>query len=106
LFGTLISWVASAHGGHGYVDTANGDRYFLHRNFIKSGDPRPGASAMFSVLPPANPDAKYPRAMDVVINANTPGARETKLLPKPMSIGEILGGDAKVSLDGVDMSKQ
>ena len=54
VFGILSVWIASEHGGHGYVDTVNSERYFVHRNYIRSGDPRPGASAVFSVLPPAN----------------------------------------------------
>jgi len=78
-FGTLTSWFASEHGGYGYVDTANGNRYFLHRRFIRSGDPRPGSSIVFTTLPPATDVAKYPRAIDATINANTPAARETEI---------------------------
>jgi hypothetical protein len=81
LFGTLTIWIASENGGHGYIDSATG-RYFLHRRFIRSGDPRPGASAVFSVLPPAN-GGKYPRAVDTVVNANTEAAKQTKITAKP-----------------------
>jgi hypothetical protein len=82
LFGILTVWIASENGGHGYIDNASG-RYFVHRRFIKSGDPRPGASAIFSVLPPANAEAKYPRAIDVVFNSNTEAAKQTKIPAKP-----------------------
>jgi hypothetical protein len=82
MFGILTVWIASENGGHGYIDNASG-RYFVHRRFIRSGDPRPGASAVFSVLPPANAEAKYPRAIDVVINANTEAAKQTKIPAKP-----------------------
>lgn len=47
LFGTLSAWLASEHGGYGYIDTRAGERFFTHRKFLKSGDPRPGASAVF-----------------------------------------------------------
>jgi hypothetical protein len=88
LFGTLTVWIASENGGHGYIDNASG-RYFVHRRFIRSGDPRPGASAVFSVLPPANAGAKYPRAIDIVINANTEAAKQTKIPAKPPNRGEV-----------------
>jgi len=81
-FGTLMVWIASEHGGFGFVNTSDGGRFFLHRNWIVSGDPRPGSPIVFEVLPPANPTAKFPRAINATINANTPGARETKIQPK------------------------
>jgi hypothetical protein len=90
LFGTLTVWIASENGGYGYVDTANGDRYFVHRRFLRSGDPRPGASAVFSPLPPANAEAKYPRAVDVVINANTELAKQTKIPAKPSVANSVV----------------
>jgi hypothetical protein len=80
LFGTLTIWIASENGGHGYIDAESG-RYFVHRRFIRSGDPRPGASAVFSILPPAN-GGKYPRAVDIVFNSNTEAAKQTKITAK------------------------
>jgi len=82
LFGTLTVWIASENGGHGYIDAESG-RYFVHRRFLRSGDPRPGASAIFSALPTANAEAKYPRAVDVVFNGNTQAAKQTKIPAKP-----------------------
>jgi hypothetical protein len=83
LFGILTVWIASEHGGRGYIDSASG-RYFVHRRFIRSGDPRPGASAVFSILPPAN-GGKYPRAIDVTFNSNTEAAKQTKIAAKPVA---------------------
>jgi hypothetical protein len=80
-FGTLTVWMASEHGGYGYISDARGDKFFLHRRFIQSGNPTPGSSVIFEVLPAA-PNAKYPRAVNATINANTPGARGTKIQPR------------------------
>ncbi len=81
LVGILKIWSASASGGFGYVDTPSGERFFIHRKYIKSGNPTPGSSAIFTSAP-ANPGTAYPRAIDVVLNSNTPAARETKIQPK------------------------
>jgi|HubBroStandDraft_2_1064218.scaffolds.fasta_scaffold860042_2 hypothetical protein len=53
VFGILSVWIASEHGGHGYVDTVNSERYFVHRNYIRSGDPRPVPllSFLYCLLP-------------------------------------------------------
>jgi hypothetical protein len=84
VFGVLSVWIASENGGYGYIDAESG-RYFVHRRFLRSGDPRPGASAVFSILPPANAEAKYPRAIDVIINANTEAAKQTKIPAKSVA---------------------
>lgn len=84
-FGILSVWIVSENGGYGYTDADSG-RYFVHCRFIRSGDPRPGASAVCSVLSPANDEAKYPRAIDVVVNANTGAAKHTKLPAKPTGV--------------------
>jgi hypothetical protein len=81
IFGTLESWHASEHGGFGFVTTPSGGKYFLHRKYIKSGSPIPGASAVFEVLPPAA-GTTNPRAINANLNANVPSAKETKIAPK------------------------
>jgi hypothetical protein len=82
IFGSLAVWVASESGGYGFIDDANGTRYFTHRRHIKSGSPVPGAVAVFEVLPPATTTARYPRAVAVILNANTEAARQTRIQPK------------------------
>ena len=80
-FGTLESWHASTNGGYGFITTASGGPYFLHRKYIRSGDPRPGASVVFEVVAPAAGTTR-PRAVNAVLNANVPGAQETKIMPR------------------------
>jgi hypothetical protein len=82
VFGTLAVWVASQSGGYGFIDDQSGTRYFLHRKNLRSGIPLPGAPAIFEVLPPATETARYARAVNVTLNANTPQARETRIQPK------------------------
>jgi len=108
-FGTLTSWFASEHGGYGYVDTANGNRYFLHRRFIRSGDPRPGSSIVFTTLPPATDVAKYPRAIDATINANTPAAREAeieRLLARKKQRQKLLPSFRQIPVDSKSAAKR
>jgi cold shock CspA family protein len=81
IFGTLESWQASEHGGFGFVTTTSGGRYFLHRKFILSGSPTPGASVVFEVAPPAAGATKS-RAVNAVLNANVASAKETKIAAK------------------------
>lgn len=83
-FGTLVSWNASPSGGFGFIDAPDGERFerfFLHRRYIASGNPTPGAAAVFEVVPPAAGTTR-PRAVNVILNANVPSARETKIAPR------------------------
>ena len=82
VFGILAVWVASPSGGYGFADDQSGTRYFLHRKNLKSGAPVPGAVAIFEVLPPATATARYARAVNETLNANTAQARETRIAPK------------------------
>lgn len=74
--GRLAVWYASEHGGFGYIDTDDGQRFFVCRKFIKSGDPRPGAIVTFTARPAAL-GAKFPQAYNAIINAHSPEAKTT-----------------------------
>jgi hypothetical protein len=84
-FGTLRSWNASEHGGYGHIVTADGQEFFLRREWISSGTPTPGSSAVFSTLPPV-PGRPHSRAVDCVLNANTEAARETRMTPRASGV--------------------
>ncbi len=66
--GLLFSWSLSEHGGYGKILVpATSQRYFIHRSSIVSGDPLPGSSVSFLAAPPVA-GAKYPQAVDCVID--------------------------------------
>ena len=89
-FGILKCWYASENGGWGYILTAKGEKYFVHRKFIKSGQPLPGSSCIFTPQLPLN-DKLLPQAFQVVINSNTTAAR-TSTFPKDFKVAKPNGG--------------
>lgn len=91
--GTLLSWTASPNGGFGLVECPDGSRFFLHRSFVKVGEPRPGSKVSFQPMPPAK-DKKHPRAYKAVLDNDSAESRATKL-------PEVLGGSAVVDVNHV-----
>ena len=81
LTGILSSWRASEHGGFGFV-RRGGQLFFLHRAMIKSGDPIPGSSCVFTPKP-AHENTKHDQATDCVINSRTEAARTTTVPAQP-----------------------
>ena len=75
--GVLVFWHLSSHGGFGHVlIPSTQERFFIHRSFIKSGQPLVGSSVSFVPAPPIEGKI-YPQATQAIID-NTRIVQATK----------------------------
>jgi len=74
--GVLLFWHLSEHGGFGKILVpATEESFFVHRNFITSGEPVVGSSVSFIPVP-APEGRKHPQATDCIID-NTQLVRQS-----------------------------